>query len=394
MATVIFFGIPAYGHINPTLPLVRGLVQQGDRVVYYSVSRFRTIIEETGAVFAEYGHLDNTTLANSGRNLGYLYYVLSRLALRSLPDLIRDIKRIKPDYIIHDSLALHGKLVSGICGIPAVNSVTTLVFPPGPVALRRKISFLKSIGPAGISFLFRGGRIQKRIACIYRVPPSGFLGTMLNEEKLNIVYTSRLFQPASGTLNERRFRFIGPSLPLKTGKTPEKKARPLVYISLGTIWKNSRELNRIIRSIGGLDCDFIVSGVKDTGPDLPAHVSAHEHVDQIAVLQRCDLFITHGGMNSASEALFYEVPMLIHPFQAEQRDVAARLEELGCGILIRNFSPGILDLAITRVLGDPAFRNNCRRLSESFSEAGGYQKGIEYIREYLRDCSKCSREGL
>lgn len=49
MATAVFWGIPAHGHINPTVPLVTELVRQGERVYYYAVEAFRPAIERTGA---------------------------------------------------------------------------------------------------------------------------------------------------------------------------------------------------------------------------------------------------------------------------------------------------------------------------------------------------------
>ena len=36
MATIVFFCIPAHGHTNPTLNVVRELVTRGNGVVYYS----------------------------------------------------------------------------------------------------------------------------------------------------------------------------------------------------------------------------------------------------------------------------------------------------------------------------------------------------------------------
>lgn len=36
MSTIVFFCIPAYGHTNPTLGVVRELAARGHKVVYYS----------------------------------------------------------------------------------------------------------------------------------------------------------------------------------------------------------------------------------------------------------------------------------------------------------------------------------------------------------------------
>ena len=57
MGTAVFFNVPAHGHINPTLPVVRALVDAGERVVYYVTEPFAGMVEEAGAEFRPYGTL-------------------------------------------------------------------------------------------------------------------------------------------------------------------------------------------------------------------------------------------------------------------------------------------------------------------------------------------------
>ncbi len=45
VATIVFFCIPAWGHTNPTLGVVRELVQRGHRVVYDSYGSLRDAAE-------------------------------------------------------------------------------------------------------------------------------------------------------------------------------------------------------------------------------------------------------------------------------------------------------------------------------------------------------------
>lgn len=65
---------------------------------------------------------------------------------------------------------------------------------------------------------------------------------------------------------------------------------------------------------------------------IPAHGHTNPtSVDQMAVLSISDAFITHCGMNSASEGLYYGVPLVLFPQTPEQDAVAKRTEELGAG---------------------------------------------------------------
>ena len=45
-----FFCIPAHGHTNPTLAVVRELTARGHAVRYYTTEAFRAKVEAAGAV--------------------------------------------------------------------------------------------------------------------------------------------------------------------------------------------------------------------------------------------------------------------------------------------------------------------------------------------------------
>lgn len=51
MTTYAFFNLPARGHINPTLPIVKELVARGDDVYYFTAEEFKELVESVGAKF-------------------------------------------------------------------------------------------------------------------------------------------------------------------------------------------------------------------------------------------------------------------------------------------------------------------------------------------------------
>ena len=51
MSKIVFFCIPAHGHTNPTLGVVRELISWGHEVRYYSYNMMREKIEKAGARF-------------------------------------------------------------------------------------------------------------------------------------------------------------------------------------------------------------------------------------------------------------------------------------------------------------------------------------------------------
>merc|ERR1712039_19105 len=76
--------------------------------------------------------------------------------------------------------------------------------------------------------------------------------------------------------------------------------------------------------------------VFDAMPELPDNLLVRQAVPQLEVLQRCDVFITHGGANSMHEALSSKVPMLVVPVFGDQPLNADAIAKCGAGIAFRN----------------------------------------------------------
>ena len=121
---IVFFGIPAHGHTNPTLGVVRELVNRGHNVLYYSYEPFREKIEDTGAVFipcetyCEGQSMEAETLSKAGRDMTFLFKMIKETALAIEPKLCREMDVLKPDCIVADSMAVWGKAVALKLNIP------------------------------------------------------------------------------------------------------------------------------------------------------------------------------------------------------------------------------------------------------------------------------------
>jgi MGT family glycosyltransferase len=116
---------------------------------------------------------------------------------------------------------------------------------------------------------------------------------------------------------------------------------------------------------------------------LPSNAIVRRSVPQLAVLEQALLFVTHAGMNSASEALWFGVPMLLHPQTADQPMVAARLAELGAGRILRRSSVQRIAAEAERVLaGDYAHRS--RELGATLRACGGPPRAADVIADAAR----------
>ena len=134
MSKIVFFCIPAHGHTNPTLGVVRELISRGHQVFYYSYNMMRDKIESTGAVFVscdEYDQeqrLDAKDGARIGKDLAFSTQILVDTTLALDDAVCEHMKELKPDCIVADSMAVWGKAVALKLGIPFVSSTTTFAF--------------------------------------------------------------------------------------------------------------------------------------------------------------------------------------------------------------------------------------------------------------------------
>jgi MGT family glycosyltransferase len=146
----------------------------------------------------------------------------------------------------------------------------------------------------------------------------------MGRSDLNIVYTSRYFQPCADTFDER-FHFVGPlTSRIETAAFPWERlgANDMVYISLGTLFNTDLSFYRnCFEAFGGQDVQVILSiGTKVSRESLgvvPINFVVAAQVPQLTVLQRAKAFVTHGGMNSTSESLLNGVPMVVVPQMGE-----------------------------------------------------------------------------
>jgi MGT family glycosyltransferase len=389
MAKGIFYSIPAHGHTNPTLPLVRELVENGEEIIYYSTVEFKEKIEAAGASFREYPSSKNFDVTTPGKNLGVLFNILVRVSEALLDPLLDEVADLNPDYIIHDAICLWGKYIAAACNLPGISSVSTFAFSAKTANIAVTIRFLRKIGFSGMRRIQKARVIQKKIDAKYGVTSGGFIETVMNVEGLNIVYTSKEFQPHAENFESRTFKFVGPSIAKRRGDSDltdySKMRRPLVYISMGTIWTESFQIGDIIRSLAALDCSLVISGVRDCESYADREdIIIRKHVNQLEVLPHCDAFVCHGGMNSVSESLLNEVPLCVFPFQSEQEEVAKRIVELGCGLRLRTLGGEEIRQKVSKILGNPDYKRNCSRMAASFRESGGYKEAVKHILAYTR----------
>ena len=380
---IAWFCIPAHGHTNPTLGLVKTLTEAGHKVWYFSFEEFREKIEKAGATFIgcdgydfEMEDKENADRVGKDKVFATELLVSSTLVLDEMTT--RVIGEIKPDVIVSDSVAFWGKLAAMKHGLPYVSSTTTFAFN------RYSAKYMQESAWDIARMLIAMPRINKQLDRLRKkgYPVKSLLDIVQNDNDTNtIVYTSKYFQPCSDTFSDR-YHFIGPSIRPVTAPV-EKTADKTVYISMGTVNQNRQFYRNCINVLASTGWQVIISMGTNTDQfdDLPENIQVYESVDQMAVLSIADAFITHCGMNSASEGLYFGVPLVLFPQTPEQDAVAKRTEELGAGVRLKSISEeDVLD-ALTKVINEPQYKDAALRVSESFKACGGAQEAKEFLEQ-------------
>ena len=97
--------------------------------------------------------------------------------------------------------------------------------------------------------------------------------------------------------------------------------------------------------------------------------------------------MTHGGMNSVSEALAYGVPMVVIPFVSDQPVNAEFVEKLGVGKRLEysSVNRNLLRTTVLSMIENQEIKNNLEKVQEMINDAPGNRGGAEMIINYWRN---------
>jgi MGT family glycosyltransferase len=285
-----------------------------------------------------------------------------------------------------------GYIAARTHGIPHICSISHFVLDgsQGAIGYRTLARFFWSALPHVPELI----RWKRRMARQYG---QHIAGGITEYGERNLVFTSRAFHPKNNRLDDR-FRFVGPSINAATRdgafSFDSLDDQPVVYISLGTI--NHLDINfyhAAFEAFADYPAQFILSVGKNTDirelGAIPANFIVRNYVPQLEVLQRADAFITHGGMNSVHEGLYYGVPLVVVPHQFEQLLNGKRVGQTGTGILLGDKPPygrvtaDELRAALNKVLNDATYRQRAETIGETLKAAGGYLRAVEEIESFI-----------
>lgn len=312
----LFVPYPAWGHVNPMLPVIERLVAGGDAVRVLVSRGFVTAVRGVGAVpVVPARQFDphvppGFDVVRRVRSQAWKMLAMRAAAARLVEEMLQ-----RPDVVVYDSMAPWAARIARRGSVPSVLFSTT--------------------------YLSRHRR--GRPALVHAVPE---------------------LQPAvSGDV-----RVLGPlvrgvdNVELAGLRSLEGK---VLLVSPGTVFEREPAFFRMVaEAFGATDWTVVlVTGALDPQAlgVLPANVIARRKVPQLALLGVATAFLTHAGMNSVLEALVAGVPMVFAPRRREQRATARRLADLGVGVeLPQRCSSELVRDLVEHVAEDPEVRRALR----------------------------------
>ncbi len=125
---------------------------------------------------------------------------------------------------------------------------------------------------------------------------------------------------------------------------------------------------------------------------LPANFRHERYLPGLAMAERSDLLIHHGGYGSCQTGLYTGTPAVILPTYSERESNARRIAAIGAGAWVpvesvsgeKHVNTEELRTTVRRVLTDPSFAKNARRIGEDMRTYGGASQAAQLIEEFAQ----------
>ena len=403
---------PISGHLDPLAAVGRNLVRRGHRVTVFHIADLESKVRSHGLEFAPLGgdRFPPGTLSASVAKLAALHGPASlKFAVRCACDISEAILETGPaafesagvNAVIVDQNEPAGASVAEYLGLPFLSACTSLPLNREPF-----------IPPPFVGWAYRPdwfGRLRNRLGFVFSDRFIAPLQKTLNRHrahwKLPLLekpddsfspYAQIAQMPRSFDFPRRSlpdaFHYLGPWFDDHSSRIPfpfEKlDGRPIIYGSIGTLQQAESDKFRIMaESCAELDAQLVLSlGQPDQKQtrELPGNPIVVNYAPQIEILRRAAVTITHAGLNTSQQSLYFGVPMVAIPLTHDQPAIAARLARTGAGIVIRPRSLSIerLRAALQRLLRqDNPYRQTALEIKRESRASGGVDAAADIALE-------------
>lgn len=383
MARILFVVPPLTGHINPAASVAVELAARGHHVAWAAH------VELVGAQLPA-GHtvfplaLDESFMREASEqsqamrgleSIRFLYQDFCLpLARHSLPSLEAIAREFQPDLIACDHQMIAGAMVARRLGIDWFSLITTTA------------SMLR-MSPLVDDW------VAAQLAELQRDYPSGEPVERPDFSPIgSLVFSSPLLVGEQFPRFESRYHFVGPALSGRAAQVEfpwqwlEAGTRKLL-VSMGTVSRdrNPRFFEVMMDAVAELPLQVVMVAPEALQARAPDNVLVLPRVPQVALLPHMSAVVCHAGHNTVCEALYHDLPLIVAPIRDDQPVIARQVTDAGAGLALRfgKVSAASARVAVERVLGEPAFRENAHRLGESLRALGGAAQAADVLEQQL-----------
>ena len=360
----LFTTIPGSGHFHPLVPTAHALQRRGHDVAFAASPTFAPAVEAAGfeAHAAGPAWLEQLSDPVMQKILAGEFFVdLIRMGM--VEGVIRAARATGADAIVRGGAELGGLVAGAIIDLPvasaaaAANKVYWPMMRPGIV---------RAAAEHGLD----GERVAAddfEVLRIDRTPPS--------------LETPGYVAPAN-EINVRPEPFDGGGeLPAWFDSLGE---RPLVYVTLGTVFNGNVPLFRLIAdALADQPFEVVIAlghGIpREALGEVAGNIRVGGYLPQARMLERASAVVSHGGYNTVSAALGAGLPLYLLPMGADQPFNTERCITAGAALgVIQPQPPGppqagpppftppdatVIRDGARRLLDEPAFREAARAIA-------------------------------
>lgn len=429
MRVFTFFSLPTHGHVFPLLPIAKRLVSGGDRVIFYGREDYRSLIGRSGAEFRPlpysfegfnakpvarshgfreqildyaWEHIPQILAGRAHKEPLHLFHTVIQsprpaadilLAVqRCLPELVRDLKEIRPDCIVEDSMSPFGRYLRGPTSAPTVviwssPNYSRMLWWPRPML----DTLLRHRDPERYdAFLSLAGELGRQYGMTRLSVDELFFR---NHGDMNIALVPERWQPDRGRFGDdcrwAGFAVAANQIPDDDFPLDRLEQGRTIFISIGTVFNHDPSFyKRCMRALAGTPYTVVMAiGDKLSLAELepiPANFIVRPFVPQGKVLARTSLFVTHGTTNNTAEILEYKTPAIFCPQAYDQFLTSSIAVENGLGVpMDKGFAPADLAAGIEHVMANrPSFLASIHQAREGSLD--GLSNAVGHIGELLR----------
>lgn len=384
---VLVFVLPLFGHVFQVKNIVVELQQLGHQVTVVVPIDFASYFDEIAY---------STVLISVPIRIPRVGSVLISVpeeALQLTQLIIRQIvsktKHFSYDVVLHDSMAVWGHYIAKMRRLPSVSLSTFFHLHSknwGFAKLKSDELWHNPLANLKLCWSYYG-----RIYKLYKM--TGVIGPqILNfySGSSDLQLSSYLAELAPSPIS-RKAVFIGldvASQDWEAGFDDAWYTGTCVFVSVGSIHEPSNEkLKQWIEVLADKPYNVLIK-TSHTADSLPSNIRLSTFVNQIEVLKKTSVFVTHGGWNGLLEAAAHSVPVIVMPVWSDNQQNAKVFTQKGAGLTLDYESPTNLPGALELILDNISrFRANMAAINTLNSQAGRAAKAAQLIQEFIESSS-------